>query len=119
MIDFRGRVMDYIKVFQDKMLTIICPFADQACLDKLSILALAEKLFTTYRNVPLFDVIDGINTSIKIPHHNKDFNPKEQVCCKELIDGLLDLLSIVVIVGGFDKVFCPELTSIPQSIPNT
>jgi len=33
MIDLRGRVIDNIKVLQDELSAIICPLADQACLD--------------------------------------------------------------------------------------
>ena len=59
-----------------------------------------------------------MNTSVKIPHHNEDLNPKEQVCCEELINCLLDLLSIRTTVGGIYEVPCPEATGIPQGIPN-
>ena len=34
MIDIEGGVVDLVKVFQEKMLTVICPLARNSCLEE-------------------------------------------------------------------------------------
>ena len=63
-------------------------------------------------------VIEGMDTDIKTPHHNKDLNPKEQVCCEELVNGLVHFLKIMATTRDLYKVFCPEPACISQSISN-
>jgi hypothetical protein len=48
----------------------------------------------------------------------EDLNPKEQVCCEELINCLVHFLNIMATAGNLCKVLCPELACIFQSIPN-
>ena len=72
----------------------------------------------TYQSIPLLNVIDGMHTDIKVLHDNKHLNPEEQVCCEELLNCLLHLVNTRATTGALDKVFCPELTGIPQSISN-
>ena len=75
-------------------------------------------MFITHQSIPLLDIIDRMDTDIKIPHDDEDLNPEQQMCCEELINCLLHLLSIRTTAGALHKVFCPELTGIFQCTSN-
>ena len=47
---------------------------------------LARGSHSTYPSIPLLNITDGINTSIKIPHKHKDFNPMQKMCCEKLVN---------------------------------
>ena len=72
----------------------------------------------TYQGIPLLDIIDRMDTDIKVPHDDEDLNPGKEVCCEELVNCLLHFLSVTVAAGAVHKVFCPELTGILQPISN-
>ena len=112
MIYLGRRVTDCIKLFQDKTLAIICPLADSAALNKRWVYILVNNMSVTYQFIPLLDIIDRMDTGIKIPHDDENLNPEQQVCCKEPINCLSYLLSIRATTGTLHKVFCPELASI-------
>ena len=114
-----GRVVaDFIKVSQDETLTVISPLADRTSLNKRSIYILANHISTTHQSIPLLDIIDRIDTGIKVPHDDEDLNPGQQVFCKELVNCLLHFLNIRATAGAPHKVSCPELTGISQCFSN-
>ena len=73
----------------------------------------------TYQIVPFLDIIDGMDTDIKVPHDGEDLNPEWQMCCEELVDRLVYFPRIRATTRDLHKMFCPELTGILQSISNT
>ena len=73
---------------------------------------------TAHQSTPFLNIIDGMNTDIKVPHDDEDFNPEQQVCCEELVNCLVYLLRIRTTARALHKVFCPELASILQCISN-
>ena len=73
---------------------------------------------TTYQSIPLLDIIDRIDTGIKVPHDDEDLNPEQQVCCEELVNCLLHFLSITATARALHEMFSPEFTGIFQSLPN-
>ena len=72
----------------------------------------------THQNIPLLNVIDGVDANIKVLHDSKHLNPEKQVCCEKLLNCLLDLPDIRATGGALGKVFCPELTGVLQSFSN-
>ena len=77
MVYVRRRVMDDFKVFQEKTLAVVYPLAYISCLNKCEHRFLKWILYTTHRHVPFLDVVEGINSNIKLPHQAEDFNPKQ------------------------------------------
>jgi hypothetical protein len=59
-----------------------------------------------------------MNTDIKVSHDGENLNPKQQVCCKESVNCLLNFLGIRAIARALCEVFGPEATSILQCISN-
>ena len=72
----------------------------------------------THQNIPLLDIIDRMDTSIKVPHDDKNLNPEQQVFCEELFNCLLHFLSVRATSGALCKMLCPELAGIFQPISN-
>ena len=66
--------MDYVKVFQDESLAVICPLAQNSCLNKHE-QGSVNSLYSTHQSIPLFNIIYRINPNTKIPCKCKDFNP--------------------------------------------
>ena len=73
---------------------------------------------TTHQGIPLLDIIDRMDTGIKVPHNAEDLNPEQQVCCEELINCLLHFPSIRATAGALHQMFGPVLTGIFQSFPD-
>jgi len=73
----RRAIMDDVKMLQQKLLAIIGPLARNSCLNKHK-----------YREalVDSLDIIEGINTSVKLFHKAEDLNPKQKTGCEEFID---------------------------------
>jgi len=116
---YLGRgVADRVDVFQDETLTISCPIAAQACLNEVSGGALANKLFTTHRGVPLLNVVDSMNSGVKAPHDDEGFDPKEQARREELVDGIAHFLDVVATAGSPCEVLRPEFARVSQRIPD-
>ena len=72
----------------------------------------------TYQNIPLLDIIDRMDTSIKFPHDDEDLNPEWQAFCKESGNCLMHFPNIRATAGALHQVFCPELAGIFQGFPN-
>ena len=76
MVYLGRRVMNDIKVLQEKMLAVIHPLAGNSCLNRCEYKFSKWALHTTYQHIPLLDVIEGMNTNIKLSHEAEDFNPE-------------------------------------------
>lgn len=118
MIHFRRGVADHVDVLRDEMLTVVCPLADQACLNAVSGEALANKLFATCRSVPLPNMVYSMKSSVKAPHDDEGLNPKEQARREELVDRLAHFLDAMAAARNPCKVLRPESTCIPQLVPD-
>jgi hypothetical protein len=66
----------------------------------------------------LLYLIEGINTNVQVSCEAEDLNPEQQTGCEEPINCLVYFLNIMAAAGNLHQVFCPELASISQSIPN-
>jgi len=115
MIYFRRGIADHVDVFRDEILTIGCPLTDQACLSDESELAWANRPFATHRSVPLLNVADSLESSVKTPHDDESLDPKEQTRCEELVNGITNFLDPVTAAAPC-KMLRPELTCVSQRI---
>ena len=68
--------------------------------------------------MPLFYIIDGINSNIKVSCEAEDLYPEQQIGGEKLVDFLMYFINIVPAAGSPCKVFCPELTGILQCLSN-
>ena len=72
----------------------------------------------THQHVPLLYVMESMNTNLKISCKDQDLNPKQEASCKEVLNCLLHILSIITVAKNLCKVVCPELARIFQGIAN-
>jgi len=70
-----------------------------------------------YQNTPLLDIIESINTNVKLSHEDQDLNPKQKTGWKELIYCPVCFLNTVLTTRNL-KMLCPEAACIFQGIPN-
>ena len=81
---------------------------------------MVDNLYITPQIILLLNIIHSINTSTKVLCECKDFNPMQQMHCKELVNCLLHPPSIRAgVTKDPQKVFGPELACILQSISTT
>ena len=64
-VQLRRAVVDSVKIFQQKMLAIICPLAGNSCLNKYEYRS-GGYCIPTHQGIPLLYTIEGINSNLKI-----------------------------------------------------
>ena len=117
---YKGRgVLDFVKVFQEKTIAIIHPLAGNPSLNNKYEHRLQYALNPqTHQCIPFANIIDGIDSNIKVFHQAEGLNPIWQFCCEEVVNCLVNSPNITAVARNLQQVSCPELTSISQSIPN-
>jgi hypothetical protein len=85
-----GGFADLVIVLQQKLLAVTGPFAGNSCLNKIEHrLTLTDTLHTTHQCIPLLDIIEGIDTNVKIPHNTEGLNPEQETGGEELVNCLM------------------------------
>ena len=113
MVNTGRRVVDCIKVFQEETLAIIHPLAGISSLNKCEYgLSGVDVLHITYQHIPMLYIIEGINTTIKVSHKAEGLNPKQKLCCEELVNCFIYFLNMKATAINLYEMLCPEVAGI-------
>ena len=77
-----------------------------------------NSLHNTHQSTPFLNIIHSINPNTKVPCECKDLNPMQQMLCEELFNCFLHFLDTRAAGRNLQKVLCPKITCIFQTISN-
>ena len=110
-------VGDFVEAIQDNALALICPLAGGTYLYTYESMSW-HVCRATHRQVPLINIMEGMNAGIEISREAKYLNPEQKTGCEEFVDGLEYSANVGTISRDHRKVLRPEPTCIAQCAPN-